>query len=104
MQDMSCLWIPAIALIIGLAFASMRWQTSRSEDLIDGWAQANGLTIVAKEARGFLRGPMFWTTAKGQTVYRITVRDQRGSQRTGWIRCGGRWMGLYSDKVDVRWD
>jgi hypothetical protein len=100
MQEYSYL----LVLIVVIAGISISWTNRRSNDLIDGWARANGLTIVAKESRTFLRGPMFWTTSKGQTVYRITVRDHYGSQRTGWIRCGGRWMGLYSDKVDVRWD
>ncbi|HYF64291.1 MAG TPA: hypothetical protein VD886_15825 [Herpetosiphonaceae bacterium] len=104
MQDMSCLWPLAIIVIIGIAVMSMVWQSGRSEDLIDGWARANNLTIVSKEARSFLRGPMFWSTAKGQTVYRITVSDQQGRRRDGWIRCGGRWMGLHSDHVEVRWD
>ena len=102
MQESS--YILIVIVIAVVAVISLAWQKSRSEALIDGWARANGLIIVAKESRAFLRGPMFWTTSKGQTVYRITVRDQYGSQRTGWIRCGGRWMGLYSDKVDVRWD
>jgi len=102
MQEYSYLLIVIVIVIV--AAISLSWQKRRSEALIDGWAQANGLTIVDKESRTFRRGPMFWTTAKGQTVYRITVRDQSGSQQTGWIRCGGRWMGLYSDKVDVRWD
>jgi hypothetical protein len=102
MQEYSYLLI--LIVVLPLIFLSFAWQKRRSEALINGWARANGLTIVDKESRTFLRGPMFWTTSKGQTVYRITVRDQYGSQRTGWIRCGGRWMGLHSDKVDVRWD
>lgn len=105
MHDMSYLWaIIALILIIGFAVTMTDWQSSRSEALIDGWANDNHLTVVRKEARTLRRGPMFWSTAKGQTVYRITVREQHGMERSGWIRCGERWRGLYSHKVEVRWD
>lgn len=105
MQDTAYLFgIIALILIMGLSVVMLNWQSQRSQDLIEGWANDNHLTVVHKEARDFLRGPMFWSTAKGQTVYRITVRDQNGIERSGWIRCGGRWTGLHSDKVEVRWD
>ena len=27
-----------------------------------------------------------------------------GSVRSGWVRCGGWWLGLRSDEVEVCWD
>ena len=53
--------------------------------------------------RNVFRGPYFWTSSKGQTVYRVTV-EVRGGVRTGWVRCGGWWLGLLSDQAEVRWD
>ncbi len=94
----------ALLAIVVITIVVLNWRGTRSNELIDQWARANNLQIVQKEARNFFRGPMFWTTSKSQTVYRITVVDQAGRPRSGWVRCGGIWLGLHSDKVDVRWD
>jgi hypothetical protein len=97
--------MPLVVLaVIAIAITSLRWQSRRSNDLIDQWAAANNLRILQKESRLMFRGPMFWTTSKNQTVYRITAVDQYGNQRSGWVRCGGWWWGLHSDKITVRWD
>jgi hypothetical protein len=62
------------------------------------------LRIVSSEYRYFFRGPYFRTTSKGQTVYRVTVEDKPGRLRTGWVRCGGWWLGLMSNHVEACWD
>jgi hypothetical protein len=51
----------------------------------------------------FRRGP-FWWSGKGQVVYRVAVRDERGHDWQGWVRCGHWLTGLLSDAVEVRWD
>jgi len=62
------------------------------------------LRIVSRVHRLLFRGPYFWTTSKGQTVYRVTVEDKPGGLRTGWVRCGGWWLGLMSNHVEACWD
>jgi hypothetical protein len=56
------------------------------------------------EYRSLRRGPFWWRTSEGQTVYYVTIRDGRNNLRHAWIRCGGWLAGLFSDQVDVRWD
>jgi hypothetical protein len=87
-----------------LAIVGIAWHFGRSQSLLDKWAAANGYRIIRREYRNFFRGPFFWTSAKGQTVYYVIVEDQVGRTRNGWVRCGGWWMGLLSDHVEVRWD
>jgi hypothetical protein len=89
------------ALLIMLAWL---WHFGRSNSLLHSWAAQNGFRIVRQEYRTFFRGPFFWTTTKGQTVYYVVVEDPTGKQRAGWVRCGGWWLGLLSDNVEVRWD
>ncbi len=103
-MDGEMLFPLALLAIVVITIVVLSWRGTRSNELIDQWARANNLQILQKEARNFLRGPMFWTTGKSQTVYRITVIDQNGRQRSGWVRCGGMFLGLHSDKIDVRWD
>ena len=74
------------------------------ERLLDRWAERTGYRIIDADYRNVFRGPFFWTTSKGQTVYRVTIQDENGRTRSGWVRCGGWWFGLWSDHVEARWD
>lgn len=91
-------------LVVAFVFLSMWWHFSRSASLLQKWADENGYRLLNKEYRTFLRGPFFWTSSKGQTVYRVTVEDKAGHIRSGWVRCGGWWLGLLTDQTEVRWD
>ncbi|MEO5916033.1 MAG: hypothetical protein ABIS50_17490 [Luteolibacter sp.] len=91
----------AVMAIIVLVFT---WHFSRSRSVLEQWAIENGYTIIHSEYRHFMRGPFFWTTSKGQTVYQVSVRDKAGTVRSGWVRCGGFFLGLLSDNAEVRWE
>jgi hypothetical protein len=93
--------VAAIAVLIGLSFW---WHFSRSSSLLYRWAEKNGYRIVRKQYRTFFRGPFFWTSSKGQTVYYVVVEDSAGARRSGYVRCGGWWLGLMSDHAEVSWD
>jgi hypothetical protein len=71
--------------------------------LLHRWAERNGYRVIDAVHRHFFRGPFFWISSGGQTVYRITV-EVKGVVRTGWVRCGSSWLGLFSDQAEVRWD
>jgi hypothetical protein len=96
--------IAGVVLFLILAAGSIAWHFSRSRSLLDRWAEQSGYHILQSEYRHLFRGPFFWTTSKGQTVYRVTVEDKAGHVRSGWVRCGGWWFGLWSDNVEARWD
>ena len=91
----------ALAVFIMLA---LWWHFGQSSSLLHQWAEKNGYRIVRQEYRHLFKGPFFWTSAKGQTVYHVVVEDSTGARRSGWVRCGGWWLGLLSDNVEVRWD
>lgn len=96
-----------ILTVLGLlAFAvmSMVWLSYRSGSVLEQWAKDNGFEILSSEYRHLFRGPFFWTTSKGQTVYYVRVRSHDGDERTGWVRCGGFFFGLLSDRAEVRWE
>lgn len=96
-----------LALLIAFAvvgtIASIAWHLSKSASLLQRWADDNGFRILRSEYRNFVRGPYFWTTTRGQTGYRVSVEDKAGTVRGGWVRCGSWWLGLLSDRVEVRW-
>jgi hypothetical protein len=102
MHDLTDVFL--IPLVLAIVGAGYYWQSSRSRSLLEGWATRNGYQIMQLERRYLCSGPFFWTTSKGQTVYYVTVRDDQGQVRSGFVRCGGWWLGLWSAKTDVRWD
>jgi hypothetical protein len=93
-----------IAVAITLVSYAFYWNVSRSRALLRGWAAANGFEILQSEFRFVRRGPFFWTTSKGQTVYYVKIRDGQNHVRSGWVRCGGWWLGLWADKTEARWE
>jgi hypothetical protein len=96
-------FLPLVAVLALVAFA-LWWHYTRSAALLERWAEENGFTVVDRRLRHFFRGPFTWTAAEGQTVYRVTVVDSCGRERSGWVRCGSFTFGLLSDKIRVRWD
>lgn len=79
------------------------WHFSRSRDVLDHWAQSHGYRIIEANY-SHLKGPFFWTSSRGQSVYRVVVEDANGQRRTGWVRCGSWLWGIWSDTAEVRWD
>jgi hypothetical protein len=91
---------PVLVLVIAIVF----WHCNRSAAILQKWADDNGYQILEKEFRHFFKGPFFLTASKNQSVYRVTVLDKGGQERSGWVVCGGWWLGMLSDHVKVRWD
>jgi hypothetical protein len=94
--------VTIIVLVVGCAW-HFRWHFHRSRTVLERWAERNGYRLREAEYRHVFRGPFFWSSSKGQTVYRVTV-EGKDRVRTGWVRCGGWFLGLLSDHAEVRWD
>jgi hypothetical protein len=88
---------PALLILVFgvVGLVAILWHFHRSGSLLHQWADENGYRIVRQEYRTFFRGPFFLTTSKGQTVYYVVVEDQQGTRRSGWVRCGGWFLGLF---------
>jgi hypothetical protein len=95
--------ILAFFVIVGVVALVLYIHISRSQKLLKGWANENGYEFLHVEYRMFRKGPFFWS-GRGQTVYRVMVRDRQGVERKGWVRCGSWWAGVFSDKAEARWD
>ena len=93
-------FLVCLAIVVGVIL----WTSRRSQAMLRRWAEGNGYQIVASEHRLFRRDPFLWTTSRGQTVYYVTVTDATGQMRSGYIRCGNFWLGLWREQVEVRWD
>jgi len=93
-----------LLIFLPLAFFMVLVHFYRSNLLLQQWAEQNGYHITEQQYRWFFKGPFFWTTSRGQTVYSVVVEDDAGRTRRGWVRCGGWWFGLLSSNTEVRWE
>jgi hypothetical protein len=100
-RDSLAILVPAMIVLVA---GYLAWSFSRSRSLLEQWAADNGFEILEREYRTFRRGPFFWTSSKNQAVYHVKVRDREGNVRSGWVRCGGWFLGLLSDQTEVRWE
>jgi hypothetical protein len=96
--------IPVILLFVVIGVVALWWDITRSRALLNRWAADSGFQIIESHYRVFRKGPFFWTSSRGQTVYFVTIRDRQGYQRSGWVRCGSWWWGLWSTETQVRWE
>jgi hypothetical protein len=95
----------AVMLLIAVVFAvaMMFFHFSRARSILEHWAEENGYEIVSS-ARRWFGGTFWWRKSKGQEVYYVTIRTPKGQTRRGWVRCGGWFLGMFSDQADVEWD
>ena len=94
----------SIGIFVVLAILACSWHFGRSSSMIQKWADGNQFQIVSKEYCWFFKGPFFWTSSRGQTVYRVVVEDSQGRSRSGYVRCGGFFLGLFTDQIEISWD
>lgn len=92
------LLIPAVAVL------STVLSMVRSSKLLHTWAARNGYRIVQQQRRWLRKGPFLFRTSRAQTVYRITVANAAGRERTGWAKCGNWFFGLFINETQVQWD
>ena len=91
-------------LIIILVILTTFWRRNRARTMLEDWVRENGYELLSQEECWFFRGPFFWGTSKGQIVYKVSLRGPDGMVRNGYARCGGYWLGLWTQAVEVRWD
>ena len=73
----------------------------RARRSLERWVDDQGYSLVAGKLALFRKGPYTWTSSNAQMVFRITILDERGQERTGWVRCGSWIMhAAFSDDVD----
>jgi hypothetical protein len=97
--------VGTIVILVGLVGAGLYiyFLVSRSKYLLNKWADENHFELLHAEHRIFRKGPFPWSSRQ-QVVYRVRVRDDQGREREGWVRCGGWWAGVFSDKVEAEVD
>ncbi len=92
--------------VLFFALGALYWEGSRSNDIIQAWANKNGLHLLSSQRCFFTLATPFWAAinSKNRPIYRISVEDSSGNRMAGYALCGGIFMGLWSDGIQVKWD
>ena len=93
----------AIILVIFLTLIMTFHKNSGLKE-IDKWATKEGLEILSSEYRWLKRGPYFINSSNQQRIFYVTVRDKAGNIKKCWVKVGGFFFGLLSDKIDISWE
>ena len=76
----------------------------RARQILGNWAEENGYEILSSDLRFLSRGPYSWTLLGEQWVFHVTVRDHERTLRTGFVKCGSFWWGIWINRAEVKWD
>lgn len=100
---MPCVLLPLLPFFLIWLTHNLTFSGDGAAPALARWAKAERLRIVREERRLMWWGPFWLGTSGYQVIYRISVEDEAGRQRTGWVRVGNTW-GTNWDRIKVRWD
>ena len=75
----------------------------RSSAMIRKWACGHGYEVLTKMQPLLNLGPFRWENPRGRTFGLLAVRGSQCKEYGVWICCGAEYLGLFSNKVEVRW-
>jgi hypothetical protein len=91
-----------LLLILGLAYD--RYRIGIARRMVETWALQNRFHVTTLKRCFYFNDPSFLMRSNVQFVFKISVEDEEGKVRTGWIRCGHWFLGLVRDQVTIFWD
>jgi hypothetical protein len=94
----------AIAALLGLYGHGRR----REVWMLRRWAGRSRFELLCFRQRAFVEAApfSFWTSHRTPNYF-VTVRDEQGRERSGWVRLGTVFESIYwdgKDKVEVKWE
>jgi hypothetical protein len=90
--------------LIGGMLGMIALARKRSMTILKAWAENNGYEILQCKRPFRSGGFSYITLSRGQVVYSVKVRDKKGRERSGWVKCGSYVGGvLSSDNAEVKW-
>ncbi len=107
---MVCVFI-ALLLIVLCVFINDKNKVNSNTSSIAQWATNSGYKLIDQKRASAFEGPVVWTerigtarTIKRIVVYRISVEDQGGNIRQGWLRLSFWLLNTSSVNIEVLWD
>jgi len=76
---------------------------SRAQMILRTWAGENSYEILSSDLRFLSRGPYKYTLFGKQWVFHVVVRANDSTVRTGYVKCGSFFWGVFINKAEARW-
>ena len=93
-----------LILGVSLIIVVLLLMYSRARMILQTWAGENDCKILSSKLRFLNRGPYTWTLFGKQWVFHVAVRDTEGTIRTGYVKCGSFFWGVFVNKAEAIWD
>jgi hypothetical protein len=74
-----------------------------AERILRRWAAEHDFEVVSFKRVIFGHPFGFMINSRSQVILAITVRDRKGRERSGWLKCGSFWAGVFSNEAQVKW-
>jgi len=99
-NDIYILGFIAILVLVGFSWV---WSASRTDSILQNWANDNGYQLLSQERIWFSLDPFVMFSGKNRVVRRVEIQDRQGNLRHALVRVGGYWFGLMSNYCEVKW-
>ena len=100
-------WALLVAFAGVTSYVGVSWIFSRRAiGILQNWAASNGFEVTRKRVRPFsFPGPFKgFASSPRQIICSFSIRDRGGCERSGWALCGSYLGGVFSEKIEIRWD
>lgn len=92
-----------LAITLAIPVWAVVYSKLRTDKIIDNWAKQSGYRVISAKRRWIDIGPHRRSLGY-QTVMRVEVEDGQGRRRKGYLWCGSRMGGIFTDKTTIYWD
>jgi hypothetical protein len=93
-----------LALLVLIYLGGSVWSHLRAQRVVADWAASNGYEVISLKRRWVVKGPFTFPGRANWVVFAGVLATPNGQTRACWIRVGGYWIGLLSDRVTVSWE
>jgi hypothetical protein len=59
------------------------------------------LSFLIIDIRFLSRGPYTWTLLGKQLVFHVVIKDSDGAVRTGYVKCGSFFWGVFVNRAEA---
>jgi hypothetical protein len=91
-----------VFLLMILVLFSSYWSYRKAKGMVEAWAATSGLRLLSLQHRWFRCGPYSWNSSRSQIIFFVSLWDGK-ARRSAYIRCGGWWLGMFSEQMEVKW-
>src|SRR5512136_1307150 len=97
-----------VVLIVAMAAAGVALNFvggSSCEERLSKWVAEHHYSLVSVTKRSLGGGNPWglWGTGRGTRFYEVTIVDDAGVSRVGWVRIRAGIRGIGTGRLDVRW-